>query len=264
MNRDAMELVPIILNFSAQTTSASTQANIESKLQKKRAKVFAAKGNSKTLIFIDDVNMPAVEQFGAQPPIELMRQLIDHGGMYDRPQFFFKRIEKFSVVCAAAPPSGGRSELTPRFMRHFFIQNIPEATDEALYDIFDKILTGFLVTEQFSENIKKLSKVAVHATIDLYNQITKNLLPIPEKFHYTFNLRDIAKVFQGILMANAVSVAEQDMFAKLWLNEATRVFADRLSTADDISFFQDLAVDILNVKFKVKWAKKDIIFAKGA
>lgn len=65
MNRDAMELVPIILNFSAQTTSASTQANIESKLQKKRAKVFAAKGNSKTLIFIDDVNMPAVEQYGA-------------------------------------------------------------------------------------------------------------------------------------------------------------------------------------------------------
>lgn len=67
--------------------------------------------------------------------------------MYDRPNFFFKRIEKFSVVCAAAPPSGGRSELTPRFMRHFFIQNIPEASDEALYDIFDKILTGFLVTE---------------------------------------------------------------------------------------------------------------------
>ena len=72
LNRDQMELVPIILNFSAQTTSASTQANIESKLQKKRAKVFAAKGNSKTLIFIDDVNMPAVEQYGAQPPIELM------------------------------------------------------------------------------------------------------------------------------------------------------------------------------------------------
>lgn len=184
--------------------------------------------------------------------------------MYDRPHFFFKRIEKFSVVCAAAPPSGGRSELTPRFMRHFFIQNLPEASDEALYDIFDKILTGFLVTEQFSENIKKLSKAAVHATIDLYNQITKSLLPIPEKFHYTFNLRDIAKVFQGILMTSSISVAEQDMFAKLWLHEATRVFADRLSTPEDISFFQDLAVEILSVKFKVKWAKKDIIFAKGA
>jgi dynein heavy chain, axonemal len=116
--------------------------------------------------------------------------------MYDRPNFFWKRIEKFSVLCAAAPPSGGRSELTQRFMRHFFIHNIQDAQDETLTDIFDKILSGFLVEEQFAESVRKNgSKVAVFATIELYNQITKHLLPIPEKFHYTFNLRDIAKVF---------------------------------------------------------------------
>jgi dynein heavy chain, axonemal len=125
-NRESMELTPIILNFSAQTTSGSTQTNIDSKLQKKKSKVYGAKGNSKTLIFIDDVNMPMQEQYGAQPPIELMRQLIDHGGMYDRPNFFWKRIERFSVVCAAAPPSGGRTELTSRFMRHFMVLNVPD------------------------------------------------------------------------------------------------------------------------------------------
>jgi dynein heavy chain len=48
----------------------------------------------------------------------------------------------------------------------------------------------------FGEKIKRNQpKVAVSATIDLYLQITKNLLPIPAKFHYTFNLRDISKVF---------------------------------------------------------------------
>ena len=40
----------------------------------------------------------------------------------------------------------------------------------------------------------------VAATIEVYNSISAELLPTPSKFHYTFNLRDISKVFQGLLM----------------------------------------------------------------
>jgi len=40
-----------------------------------------------------------------------------------------------------------------------------------------------------------MGSIAVSATVEIYSQITKGLLPIPAKFHYTFNLRDISKVF---------------------------------------------------------------------
>ena len=43
---------------------------------------------------------------------------------------------------------------------------------------------------------------AVTATLEVYGTVCKDLLPTPAKSHYTFNLRDLAKVFQGTLMGS--------------------------------------------------------------
>lgn len=49
--------------------------------------------------------------------------------------------------------------------------------------------------------VKDLNEPLVDATIYVYLTITSQLLPTPAKSHYTFNLRDLSKVFQGMLMA---------------------------------------------------------------
>ena len=40
----------------------------------------------------------------------------------------------------------------------------------------------------------------VSATVDIYQAIKRDLLPTPAKSHYTYNMRDLSKVFQGISM----------------------------------------------------------------
>ena len=94
----------------------------------------------KICIFVDDVNMPAVEFYGAQPPIELLRLFIDKKGFYDRKELYWKDVEDTTIVACAAPPGGGRNSISPRFIRHFNVICLPEASKEILTKIFSSIL----------------------------------------------------------------------------------------------------------------------------
>ena len=40
-----------------------------------------------------DLNMPKLDTYGSQPPIELLRQFQDFGGMYDREKLFWKEFQ---------------------------------------------------------------------------------------------------------------------------------------------------------------------------
>jgi dynein heavy chain, axonemal len=67
---DSIQLV-----FSAKTSSTTAQAVIELGLQKKRRNTWGSSQGRQVLLFVDDVNMPQRDQYGAQPPIELLRLL---------------------------------------------------------------------------------------------------------------------------------------------------------------------------------------------
>lgn len=80
----------------------------------------------------------------------------------------------------------------------------------------------------FPADVCTLQDAIVRATIVLYNTVATALLPTPPKPHYTFNLRDVGKVVQGLLMSEAKSVPTVGDMQRLWIHECKRVFEDRL------------------------------------
>ena len=60
--------------------------------------VYVPVGGKKLLTFMDDLNMPAKDTFGSQPPLELVRQWLDYGFWYDRLKQTVKKIKVNDIV----------------------------------------------------------------------------------------------------------------------------------------------------------------------
>ncbi|XP_028297484.1 dynein heavy chain 6, axonemal-like, partial [Gouania willdenowi] len=230
--------LPVYINFSAQTSSARTQEIIESKLEKKRRNILRPPNNKKLLVFVDDLNMPKLDRYGSQPPIELLRQFQDFSGFYDRGKFFWKEIEEMTIAAACAPPGGGRNPVTPRFIRHFSLLCLPTPSEHSLKHIFKAILSGFLV--DFSQSVKDCTQQIVDAAVEIYNRLSVDLLPTPAKSHYVFNLRDLSKCVQGILQCGSSHVRDKTNIFRLFCHECQRVFYDRLINSEDKMYFNSI------------------------
>ena len=111
--------VPMFMTFSARTSANQTQDFLDSKMDKRRKGVFGPPMGKKYAILIDDFNMPMREKYFAQPPIELLRQWMDHGGWYERhPPCPFRTLQDTIIVGCMGPPGGGRNPVSNRMLRH--------------------------------------------------------------------------------------------------------------------------------------------------
>lgn len=127
-------------------------------------------------------------------------------------------------------------------------------SDDALFTIFNTIVNWHLTKEPaFDSKIVNLAKPLVEATVALYNMASSKLLPTPKKSHYTFNLRDLAKVIQGVCLSRSDNYFAPDKFVRLWVHEGFRVFGDRLIDDSDVSSFLSWVTEIAEDKFKIKF-----------
>jgi dynein heavy chain len=175
--------------------------------------------------------MPKKEVFGAQPPIELLRQWMDYGYWFDRTKVVKNYMCNLQILAAMGQPGGGRADMTDRMLSKFHVINYTIPSEQNLKRIFESLAT--FKFHNFPEEIKALCENLAIATIQLFNTVSEQFLPTPAHSHYVFNMRDISKVFQGLYMAQKANQDTKEHLIKLWGHEIMRVFCDRMVTYDD-------------------------------
>lgn len=225
------------INFSAGTSSVSTQEIIESNFEPLPKKKYRPKRGQKAVCFVDDLNMPRKDEHGSQPPLELLRQWIDYGFWYDRQKILKNQIQDLQFLSAMGQPGGGRAEISNRLLSKFHVVNYTVPTETNMKRIFETIAA--LKFQSFGdEEIKNLAEPLAIATITLFHTIQQQFLPTPARSHYIFNMRDVSKVFQGLYKADKNYYEGKEQIIKLWSHEVLRVFHDRLISQEDREKFK--------------------------
>ncbi|XP_018428368.1 PREDICTED: dynein heavy chain 2, axonemal [Nanorana parkeri] len=248
---DANKWTLLTVNMSAQTSSSNVQNIIESRVEKRTKGVYVPAGGKQLLTFMDDLNMPAKDTFGSQPPLELLRLWIDYGFWYDRQNQSIKYVKDMFLMAAMGPPGGGRTAISGRLQSRFNLINMTFPSESQIKRIFGTMMSQKL--QDFEEEVKPVGDIITQATIELYNAITQRFLPTPAKIHYLFNLRDISKVFQGMLRAHRDLHDTKHSMTKLWVHECFRVFSDRLVDSSDTEAFVGILSEKLGSLFDLTY-----------
>uniref|UniRef100_A0A7S0PMT4 Dynein heavy chain n=1 Tax=Micromonas pusilla TaxID=38833 RepID=A0A7S0PMT4_MICPS len=239
------------MNFSAQTSANMTQDIVDGKLDKRKKGTFGPPPGKKMIVFVDDLNMPQVEEYGAQPPIELLRQFMDYSGWYDRRELTFRNLVDMQFIAAMGPPGGGRNNVTNRYLRHYHVICATPFNAATLTKIFSTLVEWWMRTKGLPEELHECQSSLVKGTIELYQTVQRELLPTPMKSHYTFNLRDLSKVLQGMLLITPDKCKALDVMTRLWVHESMRVFHDRLISVEDKDYYKVMASELVEKNFAV-------------
>lgn len=217
------------ISMNSYTDSAALQTVIMSQVDKRAGRTFGPPPSKTLIYFMDDLNMPKLDKYFTQSPICLVRQILDYAMVYDRERLSEKILLVDIMFTACMNPKSGSFNIDIRLSRHFTLISCLTPEKEILKTIYQQILANHM--ENFDKpNIDICAKL-INATMSVFLAIANSaqFAPTAIKFHYQFNLRDMARIVQNLLLAKPHAYKGNPLgLIRMWAHECHRVWHDRL------------------------------------
>ncbi|CAG8531180.1 10166_t:CDS:10, partial [Acaulospora colombiana] len=197
------------------------------------------------VVFCDEINLPACDQYGTQRVISFLRQLVEYNGYWRASDKSWVKLERIQFVGACNPPTDpGRVPLTHRFLRHSPLVMVDYPGEISLNQIYGTFSRAML---KVVPALRAYAEPLTAAMVDLYLMSQKRFTPDIQA-HYIYSPRELTRWMRGIFEAiKPMETLSLEGLVRIWAHEALRLFQDRLVTEEERKWTDD-TIDAIAMK----------------
>jgi dynein heavy chain 1 len=223
------------LNFSSATTPSLILKTFEQYCEvrsTRRGVVMSPRVPSKwVVVFCDEINLPANDNYGTQTVITFMRQLVEQKGFWRASDNVWVHVERIQFVGACNPPTdAGRVVMSSRFLRHTPVLLVDYPAPESLLQIYGTFVKALLKVQPV---MRAHTEPLTQAMVASYEANRKHFTA-DQQPHYVYSPRELSRwtraLFKAVQSADGMRLED---LVRLWLHEGYRLFQDRLVTAEE-------------------------------
>eukprot|EP00892_Ulva_mutabilis_P004502 jgi/Ulvmu1/2423/UM134_0004.1 len=217
------------------------------------------RGGAQLVAFVDDMSMPAAEVSGAQPPLELLRTVLDRGGWHDPVTGAWEELAGSVFAGACGPSGGGRAHMSRRWTHHFAVLHMPAPSEEEIHHILEPILHGFLGTF-FPPDVRDLlARGMAAATAEAHACIAEELLPTPQQEQYHFSLHTVMQCLRGLVAIRPEACGRDPatVLTRLWVHEFSRAYQHRCGSTQHAALVRDVLLRLARTRLGFRGGAED-------
>jgi dynein heavy chain 1 len=233
--RKLPEVEVVGVNFSAATSPEVLLKSLEQYCEYRKSSsgitLSPAISGKWVVVFCDEINLPAPDNYGTQKVITFLRQLIEKNGFWRTSDLQWIKIEHIQFVGACNPPTDpGRVPLSHRLLCHTPLIMVDYPGRSSLVQIYSTFSRALL---KVIPSLRGYAEALTNAMVDFYLESQLHFTTDSQS-HYVYSPRELTRWVRGIFEAiYPLDDLTLDGLVRVWAHEGLRLFRDRLVSEEE-------------------------------